>query len=78
MKTLIKFLVFFLTFASVNLAQVESTLTGGLWTSPGTWVNGVVPAPGDDVIIKGHVYLPLITNVRSLQIYNTGPGTGNY
>jgi len=59
-------------FAEITFGQVETTLTGGPWTSPSTWKDGVVPAPGDNVLIRGPVTLDLITIANSIQITNTG------
>jgi hypothetical protein len=59
-----------------NMAQV-TTITGGNWTTPGTWSTGTLPGPGDDVIIR-HVVTITNTNfsatVKSLTIEN---GTSN-
>src|ERR1035437_2741164 len=37
---------------SKTLATITSTGTGGLWSDPNTWVNGVVPTASEDVIIE--------------------------
>ena len=67
------FVLVFLCLSPISiLAQVESTTSGGPWTSVGTWKDGVVPAPGDNVLIKGPVTLDLITFSNGIQITNTG------
>ncbi|MBN1337730.1 MAG: hypothetical protein JXA03_00325, partial [Bacteroidales bacterium] len=50
-------LMFFLCFLFVKLtfSQIQSTTSGGLWSDPNTWIGGVVPGTGDDVIINGPV-----------------------
>ncbi len=52
-----KILVFILAFISVSwtYGQITSTTAGGNWSSPATWVGGVVPNAQTDVVIKGTV-----------------------
>lgn len=46
-----------------------STTTGGLWTSPSTWIGGVVPYyDAEEVIIKGAVTLNQSSRVGNLYI----------
>jgi len=71
-RKIILSILFFLAINSFVLSQVESTTGGGPWSSPGTWKDGVVPAPGDNVIIKGPVTLEVITSANSVDIRNTG------
>lgn len=46
-----------------------STPTGGNWSNPATWENGVVPSTSSDVVINataGAVVLDVNTNIRSI------------
>ena len=52
----------------IGQAQVYSTLQGGPWDQPSTWVDGVVPAPGDDVVLVGPVTVEGLTFCHNLTI----------
>ncbi|MBK9359166.1 MAG: T9SS type A sorting domain-containing protein [Bacteroidales bacterium] len=55
MKKLLLF-TFILFVASVSVySQIQSTILGGYWHDPGTWVGLTVPGENDDVIINGPV-----------------------
>ncbi|HED06254.1 MAG TPA: hypothetical protein ENI61_06195, partial [Ignavibacteria bacterium] len=60
------------SFQLFGQGPVESTTKGGLWTSFSTWKDKVVPAPGDNVLIKGPVKLILLTYANSIQIFSGG------
>ncbi len=56
----------------IGQAQVYSTLQGGPWDQPSTWVDGVVPAPGDDVVLVGPVTVEGLTFCHNLTIMPGG------
>jgi hypothetical protein len=58
MKGLLYALTFsFVSVSAIQAATITSTVSGGPWNSPSTWVGGVVPGygVGDNVIINGNV-----------------------
>jgi hypothetical protein len=46
------FLFFLSSFISINAATRTSTTLGGVWTAGTTWVGGIAPVAGDNVIIS--------------------------
>lgn len=46
-----------------SLAVISSTAPGGLWSSPSTWVGGVVPGVNDEVTISPGSAVVIDTNV---------------
>jgi hypothetical protein len=64
---------FFLLFSSENGAQtVTSTVSGGNWNSASTWIGGIVPGAGKDVVINGSVYVNTDVTVQSVTISSVG------
>lgn len=49
--------------AGLSQAAISSAAPGGLWSSPSTWVGGVVPGPGDDVMISAGSAVVIDTDV---------------
>ena len=43
--------IFLFLLAHFSIAQISSTSIGGDWSSPSTWVGGVLPTSADDVVI---------------------------
>ncbi len=65
--------VFLMTiYLLIGQAQVYSTLQGGPWDQPSTWADGVVPAPGDDVVLVGPVTVEGLTFCHNLTIMPGG------
>jgi hypothetical protein len=65
----------FLVFAFfANAGTITSVVAGGSWTTNATWVGGVQPVAGDDVIINGPVTIP---NATTLSCFNLQINDGN-
>jgi gliding motility-associated-like protein len=62
--------IFLLTAWNGYAATITSTATGGVWNVGGTWLGGVAPAAGDDVIIAAgaSVTVPSSQTCRTLTI----------
>ncbi|KAF0200498.1 MAG: Subtilisin-like serine [Bacteroidetes bacterium] len=69
MKKLLLFTIF-LCAASVSVhSQIQSTVIGGYWHDPSTWVGLVVPGESDDVIINGPVMQAYTSGYTILPVY---------
>jgi|GEM_PF-4394010 len=51
---------------------IVSTTAGGNWTDASTWIDGVVPATDDDVIIQGPVIVNASRTCNNLTVLETG------
>src|SRR5215213_5933502 len=54
---------------------ITSTTTGGLWSAASTWVGGVPPAAGDEVIIANGATVTVDINTPVLSKLTIGQGT---
>ncbi|NOZ08927.1 MAG: T9SS type A sorting domain-containing protein [FCB group bacterium] len=59
-----------------STAQITSTESGGNWSASGSWIGGVVPTAGDDVIIDG-ITIASEAACANLTVNNTGTLTNN-
>ena len=78
-KTLLLVSIFLLTTSTISFGQIISA-TSGLWNAGTTWVGGVVPGTGSDVVIaNGHtVTVPTGThNCRNLTVNAGGTLTAD-
>jgi hypothetical protein len=54
------------------LADVYSTTAGGNWSNGSTWIGGVVPPEGANVVIQGTVYINSINRCNNLTLTANG------
>lgn len=59
---------------TVSAATKTSTTTGGAWNATGTWVGGVLPVAGDDVIIADGATVTVPAAVGSIASLTVGQG----
>jgi hypothetical protein len=67
------FIIFiFATPNNVDAQEIVSTQEGGLWDENSTWLGGIIPGEGDDVIINGEVIMSSDIIVRNIYIDEYG------
>jgi len=74
-KTVLSLLLVLLFSGAVNAATKTSTGTGGNWNAAATWVGGIVPVAGDNVVIAttGTNKVTLVANTTCVNLtINTG------
>lgn len=69
MKKVIFLAVLFLVISITLRAQIHSASIGGYWNDANTWVGGVIPGSGNDVIIDGPVILASASGYSILTEY---------
>jgi hypothetical protein len=62
----------FFIHSATKAATITSNNITGFWDVGGTWVGGVAPGPGDDVIINASATITVRTNVSCLSLSWTG------
>ena len=73
MQTCIRYLFAFLfLYNYINCQTITSTTTGGSWESASTWIGGVIPAEGNDVVINGTVSVTSSGSVCNNLTVNVG------
>ncbi len=70
------FLIMYLSAIAINAATITSNNVTGFWDAGTTWVGGVAPQPGDDVIINASATITVRTNVSCLSLSWTGNPAG--
>lgn len=71
-------LFFFLLFSiTIKAATITSNNVTGFWDAGATWIGGVAPGPGDDVIINASATITVRTNVTCLSLTWTGDPTAS-
>ena len=58
--------------SNVKAATIHSTVTGGSWNNTLTWVGGVIPDAGDDVVLNGPVYAVTGNSCNDINITASG------
>lgn len=77
MKTKQMFTILFLLCAACSFGQtIYSTETGGQWHENSTWIGGMVPTSGNDVVINGNVVVLNYDNKCKNLIVNPGKWLG--
>ncbi len=66
-KLLFTFVLFVVTVSVYS--QIQSTIIGGYWHDPNTWVGGNIPGETDDVIINGPVVQVYASGYTILPVY---------
>ncbi|HOX26008.1 MAG TPA: hypothetical protein PLL30_09405 [Candidatus Krumholzibacteria bacterium] len=59
-------------------ATITSTAAGGLWSANATWIGGIVPGSGDDVVLAGPVTIAGTAICRSLAVNQSGSLAGAF
>lgn len=72
MKLSIMVIIAALGIGFVSGQPIYSTLTGGNWSDPMTWVGQVVPGDDDDVFIEGPVLADISSSCQNLTVSETG------
>ncbi len=57
-------------------ATITSTAAGGNWSSAATWVGGVVPGAGDDVVVAGPVLIDGLDPCQTIAVEALGSVNG--
>jgi len=63
--------ILFLCTITAQAATITSTVTGGNWNTGSSWVGGVIPGSGDDVIIVSTATITVTAdaNARTIDLY---------
>jgi hypothetical protein len=68
MKKLFMILVIALFPFACFSQEIESTVTGGDWNNPETWINGKIPDVNSDVVINGNVIVKESNSCKNIKI----------
>ncbi len=68
-------LMVLLLFSSILNAQITSTGVGGLWSNPATWVGGIAPVAGNDVVIANGSVVTVDVDATGLNSLTVGQGS---
>jgi len=69
MKKVFYLTALFLVVSVALHAQIHSSPTGGYWNDVNTWVGGIIPGSGNDVVIEGPVILASTSGYTILTEY---------